>query len=134
MNDEMFFYPPYPFDSLESGYDSDKQRGMNNELATPEKTLELGNAFLNEYSGYKNYQPYSINITNQDSVLYLVALKNYCHDLKLHLDIYPNDQKIKAIYEDTHRKVEELKKRIDMSKIKCPMEDVSLRMEQDYLW
>ena len=92
MNEEMLFYPPYPYQNIEEEY-LNEYRGNGN-LFTPNQTLEYGNIFKKEYKSYKGYQPYKINIKNENSILNLIAMQDYLHDLKLHLDVYPNDNAI----------------------------------------
>lgn len=125
MNDEMFFYPLYPFDGMGSGYSDidDSYRGNSN-LFTPEETMQYGNLFKNQYVGYKNYQPYKINIPNKECVLNLVAMGDYVHDLKLYLDIYPNDKKMLALYKDAKKRYKELSERISLEKLPCPVEGI----------
>lgn len=121
MNEEMFFYPPYPFDEIEDMFVDNNYRGNSN-LFSPQETLEKGNVLKNQYVGYKNYQPYKIKITNKYSLVNLLALQNYVHDLKLYLDIYPNDTNILNEYNEAKKEYEDVKKNVDLSKLKCPME------------
>ena len=51
MNNQMFFYPLYPY----SEEDFNESRGNKKELYSPIETIEKGNIFKNEYKGYKNY-------------------------------------------------------------------------------
>ena len=60
MNEEMLFYPPYPYQNIEEEY-LNEYRGNGN-LFTPNQTLEYANIFKKEYKSYKGYQPYKINI------------------------------------------------------------------------
>ena len=111
----MFYYPPYPFEEEEI-------RG-NEELFTPMETLEYGNLFKNEYSQYQNYKPYKINIKNENSILNLIAMQDYLHDLKLYLDIYPNDNAILNEYNNALKKYQKIKENVDLSSLKCPMSE-----------
>lgn len=104
MNNQMFFYPLYPY----SEEDFNESRGNKKELYSPIETIEKGNIFKNEYKGYKNYKPKKLNENNE--LVNLMALFNYCHDLKLYLDIFPNDISIKNLREDVHKKYLEAKK------------------------
>lgn len=115
MNDQMFFYPLYPFENESGEYD---YKRYSNILFTPIETLEYGNIFKNEYKGYKNYQPYKINtVTSDNELINLLSLLNYKHDLKLYLDIYPNDEKISNIYKDACKKYKEAKEKYDSKNI-----------------
>lgn len=114
MNEQMFFYPLYPYGNEENGY---SERKYSNVLFSPIETLEYGNVFKNEYKGYKNYQPYKINaVTNDEILINLLSLQNYKHDLKLYLDIYPNDDRILSIYKDACKKYKEIKEKYDSDK------------------
>ena len=104
MNNQMFFYPLYPYEED----DFNESRGNKKELNSPIETVEYGNIFKNEYKGYKNYKPRKLNASNE--LVYLMALQNYCHDLKLHLDIYPNDTSVESIRNEAHKKYLEAKK------------------------
>lgn len=119
MNEEMLFYPPYPYQNIEEEY-LNEYRGNGN-LFTPNQTLEYGNIFKKEYKSYKGYQPYKINIKNENSILNLIAMQDYLHDLKLHLDIYPNDNAILNEYNNALKKYQKIKENVDLSSLKCPM-------------
>ena len=119
MNEEMLFYPPYPYQNIEEEY-LNEYRGNGN-LFTPNQTLEYGNIFKKEYKSYKGYQPYKINIKNENSILNLIAMQDYLHDLKLHLDVYPNDNDILNEYNNALKKYQKIKENVDLSSLKCPM-------------
>lgn len=119
MNEEMLFYPPYPYQNIEEEY-LNEYRGNGN-LFTPNQTLEYGNIFKKEYKSYKGYQPYKINIKSENSILNLIAMQDYLHDLKLHLDIYPNDSAILNEYNNALKKYQKIKENVDLSSLKCPM-------------
>lgn len=121
MNEEMLFYPPYPYQNIEEEY-LNEYRGNGN-LFTPNQTLEYGNIFKKEYKSYKGYQPYKINIKNENSILNLIAMQDYLHDLKLHLDIYPNDNAILNEYNNALKKYQKIKENVDISSLKCPMSE-----------
>ena len=119
MNEEMLFYPPYPYQNIEEEY-LNEYRGNGN-LLTPNQTLEYGNIFKKEYKSYKGYQPYKINIKNENSILNLIAMQDYLHDLKLYLDVYPNDNAILNEYNNALKKYQKIKENVDLSSLKCPM-------------
>ena len=119
MNEEMLFYPPYPYQNIEEEY-LNEYRGNGN-LFTPNQTLEYGNVFKKEYKSYKGYQPYKINIKNENSILNLIAMQDYLHDLKLYLDVYPNDNAILNEYNNVLKKYQKIKENVDLSSLKCPM-------------
>lgn len=115
----MLFYPPYPYQNIEEEY-LNEYRGNGN-LFTPNQTLEYGNIFKKEYKSYKGYQPYKINIKNENSILNLIAMQDYLHDLKLYLDVYPNDNAILNEYNNALKKYQKIKENVDLSSLKCPM-------------
>ena len=121
MNEEMLFYPPYPYQNIEEEY-LNEYRGNGN-LFTPNQTLEYGNIFKKEYEGYKGYQPYKINIKNENCILNLIAMQDYLHDLKLYLDVYPNDNAILNEYNNALKKYQKIKENVDLSSLKCPMSE-----------
>lgn len=121
MNEEMLFYPPYPYQNIEEEY-LNEYRGNGN-LFTPNQTLEYGNIFKKEYKSYKGYQPYKINIKNENSILNLIAMQDYLHDLKLYLDVYPNDNAILNEYNNALKKYQKIKENVDLSSLKCPMSE-----------
>ena len=121
MNEEMLFYPPYPYQNIEEEY-LNEYRGNGN-LFTPNQTLEYGNIFKKEYKSYKGYQPYKINIKNENSILNLIAMQDYLHDLKLYLDVYPNDNAILNEYNNVLKKYQKIKENVDLSSLKCPMSE-----------
>ena len=85
MNNQLFFYPLYP---QENDF-IDEERGVSN-LFTPKETLLYGNALKNEYVPYKNYRP-SLVSSNNNLLLNLMEVMDLMHDLRLYLDIYPED-------------------------------------------
>ena len=115
----MLFYPPYPYQNIEEEY-LNEYRGNGN-LFTPNQTLEYGNIFKKEYKSYKGYQPYKINIKKKNSILNLIAMQDYLHDLKLYLDVYPNDNAILNEYNNALKKYQKIKENVDLSSLKCPM-------------
>ena len=86
MNNQMFFYPLYQQDEQDLSLD----RG-NEVLFTPEETLMYGNAFKNEYKSYKSFNPGRVELKN-DKLLTVMELMDIVHDLRLYLDIFPNDE------------------------------------------
>lgn len=121
MNEEMLFYPPYPYQNIEEEYLNEYR--SNGNLFTPNQTLEYGNIFKKEYEGYKGYQPYKINIKNEKCILNLIAMQDYLHDLKLYLDVYPNDNAILNEYNNALKKYQKIKENVDLSSLKCPMSE-----------
>ena len=92
-------------------------------MFTPKQTLEYRNIFIKEYECYKGYQPYKINIKNEKCILNLIAMQDYLHDLKLYLDVYPNDNAILNEYNNALKKYQKIKENVDLSSLKCPMSE-----------
>ena len=101
MEDNMFFYPRYPFEQEwdEDNYRKNGVKPMNN-IFTPKETMEYGNIFRDEYVPYLNYQPRKLSPSNEKEkrIYELMAMRDFCHDLKLYLDVYPNDNKRSGAY------------------------------------
>lgn len=76
----------------------------NNGLYSVNEVLEKGTIFKELYKPYKNYV-YKLKLS-EDTLLssYILAM----HDLKLYLDIHPDDEDIKKLYEAYKAKVEEI--------------------------
>ena len=111
MNNQVFYYPLYPH--YEDEYMMDEERG-NELLFSPSETLMYGNIFKNEYKPYKNYIPSKVEMKNRD-VLNLMEIIDQMHDLRLHLDIYPNDKKVIDLYCSYYNKYKELKAKVENS-------------------
>ena len=87
----------------------------NATLFSPEETLRYGNAFRSQYDPYLNYQPKKVAAsTSKDAKkLELTAWMDYCHDLRLHLDIYPEDRTIYDAYVTACKKYRELREKYE---------------------
>ena len=109
MNEQVFYYPLYPH--FEDGYMMDEERG-NEVFFKPNETLMYGNIFKNEYKPYKNYRPGKVEMKNVD-LLNLMEKMNQKHDLRLHLDIYPNDKNVIVMYCNYYNNYKELKMRVE---------------------
>ena len=131
MNNQLFFYPPYPYeDEMETMY----EMRTNPALFTPYETMEYGNLFRKEYDGYQNYQPMKLRADNdkQKHLYEWMAWRDYCHDLKLYLDIYPNDKDMMELYRKAVRQYDEKKKAADTTMLPCPgTEDSAMKKSAD---
>ena len=72
-----------------------------------------------DYEGWINYIEQIIK--NENSILNLIAMQDYLHDLKLYLDVYPNDNAILNEYNNALKKYQKIKENVDLSSLKCPM-------------
>ena len=66
------------------------------------------------YKPYKNYIPSKVEMKNRD-VLSLMEVIDQMHDLRLHLDIYPNDKNVINLYCTYYNKYKELKAKVENS-------------------
>ena len=88
-----YFYPFMPIHKIVE--EEPKDLTYYDELYSPELTLLHGNAYKSQYQPYKNYQP-SIPFSKDRKEKSMLEVQMYfliMHDLKLHLDIWPNDKK-----------------------------------------
>ena len=123
MEDNMFFYPRYPFEQEwdEDNYRKNGVKPMNN-IFTPKETMEYGNIFRDEYVPYLNYQPRKLSPSNEKEkrIYELMAMRDFCHDLKLYLDVYPNNKEIRTLYEKSLKQYEEIEKTNGEEGLCCP--------------
>ena len=70
-----------------------------------------GNMFSNLYTPYKNYKPENLTPKNEREklLLDLSKISFAAHELKLYLDINPNDNSMLALFNDYTKKANELK-------------------------
>ena len=80
-------------------------------LFNPTTGYNNGNLFRNLYSQYKNYKPVVLKASNEREKLLLDLSETAfaLHELKLYLDLNPNDSSILALFNDYRKKVQELK-------------------------
>lgn len=72
----------------------------NNNLAQPAEGYMQGNLFNNLYEGYKNYRPMRLIPNNEQAEMLLIAdqLLFASHELRLYLDIFPDDSRMIALF------------------------------------
>ena len=123
MEDNMFFYPRYPFGQEweEENYRKVDIKPINN-IFTPKETMEYGNIFREEYVPYLNYQPRKLIPSNDNErrMYEVMAMRDFCHDLKLYLDVYPNSKEIRNLYEKSVKQYEEMERMINDESVCCP--------------
>ena len=110
MNNQMFFYPPYPYiEKDDSNYLNYEDERGSTRFFSPEETMRYGNVFKNEYDQYKSYNPRKIKAENmkEEAKLNLIALIDYCHDLRLYLDVFPNDKEVANEFNKYCKKLKE---------------------------
>lgn len=86
------------------------QNSSNLDLAKPNEAFIQGNLFNNLYDGYKNYRPMRL-VPNSEKALLLLELDTYCfvtHELRLYLDVHPNDQTMIDLFNQYNARSNEL--------------------------
>lgn len=79
-------------------------------LLNPEIGFNNGNMFSNIYDSYKNYRPESLQPKNdrEKLLLDLSRASFAAHELKLYLDLNPNDNSMLTLFNDYENKCREL--------------------------
>lgn len=111
LNPGPFYF--LPFMGMHKMVEEDhKDVAFYDEIFSPELTLLHGNAFKNEYVGYKNYQPTIPFSKNEEDELirHIQMYGLLMHDLNLHLDIYPMDKEIYALFKKNSDEYQKLVK------------------------
>lgn len=77
------------------------EMNKNHELAGPYDGFIRGNLFDNLYNQYKNYRPMKLVPNNEQAEMLLNVdqLSFAAHELNLYLDVYPDDQKMFALFQ-----------------------------------
>ena len=80
------------------------------ELFNPNIGYDNGNMFSNLYDQYKNYKPVTLKANNEREKLLLdLSRASFAaHELKLYLDLNPNDNSMLTLYNDYENKCREL--------------------------
>lgn len=82
----------------------------NLDLAKPNEAFIRGNLYNNLYQGYKNYRPMRLVPNNPQAAL-LLELDTYCfaaHELRLYLDVHPNDKSLIDLFNQYNARSNEL--------------------------
>ena len=87
-----------------------KDMNTKEELYTPEEGYTRGNLFINLYDGYKNYQPQPTKAKSEEEAMYLNFSKYAfaMHELKLYLDLHPEDKSMLLLFNDYREKANKL--------------------------
>ena len=80
------------------------------ELFNPNIGYDNGNMFSNLYDQYKNYKPVNLKAKNEREKLLLdLSRASFAaHELKLYLDLNPNDNSMLTLFNDYENKCREL--------------------------
>ena len=106
----------------------------NDNLYTPEEGYIRGNLFMNLYDGYKNYQPQSLKASNEEEAMFL-ELSKYAfamHELKLYLDLHPENKSMLLLFNDYSQKAKKLID--DYEKKYGPMTEFSDNFTSSFSW
>ncbi|MBQ2640250.1 MAG: spore coat protein CotJB [Bacilli bacterium] len=89
---------------------SDFYRNDMPKLFSPEVGYDNGNMFSNLYDPYKNYKPENLKPKNDRErlLLDLSRASFAAHELKLYLDLNPNDNSMLTLFNDYRNKMNEL--------------------------
>lgn len=79
---------------------SNTNTGTNKDLAGPYEGYIRGNMYNNLYQQYKNYRPAKLMPNNEQAelLLNLNQLSFAAHDIRLYLDVHPNDTGMIKLY------------------------------------
>lgn len=81
----------------------------NKDLARPYEGYIKGNMFDNLYQKYKNYQPVRLVPNNEQAELLLNVnqLSFAAHEIRLYLDVFPNDKNMIRLFNQYQNKANE---------------------------
>ena len=84
-------------------------RNNDNKFYDPEEGYIKGNMLKSSYYNYRNYEPKKMELTtDKEKLLFCIGIYYFAaHDLKLHLDLNPND---KLVLDKYQKYVKEYKK------------------------
>ena len=116
MNNRTSFYD-YPYDTNEynminemliNSMDNSNSIMMNNTLMEPFEGYIKGNLYNNLYDSYKDYKPNELIPSNEQAemLLNINKLSFALQDIRLYLDINPNDQNMIKLFNDYQQKQE----------------------------
>lgn len=80
-----------------------------NNLYQPYDGYIRGNIYKDLYSQYKNYQPQKLIPNNEQAELLLNVdqITFFLHEIRLYLDVYPNDSKMIKLFNDYQKMAED---------------------------
>lgn len=83
--------------------------GQNQNLAQPYEGFIRGNLFNNLYDQYKNYRPARLAPNNEQAELLLNVsqLSFAAHDIRLYLDVHPNDTEMISLFNQYQQQANE---------------------------
>jgi len=89
--------------------EEDFLRNNDNKFYDPEEGYIKGNMTKSSYYNYRNYEPKKLDLTtDKEKLLYLLSAYYFAsHDLRLYLDLNPND---KVVVEKYKKYVKEYRK------------------------
>ena len=95
------------FDLNKLGQNKNQLEKTNIEIVTPIEALSKGNMDKNLYNQFENYQPVLLNKNNPNDML--KAYNFMLIDLQLYLDVHPEDENVKELFNEYVRRWHETK-------------------------
>lgn len=97
---DLFMQDSMNFNNIPSQNNMNSNMTMNQDLVQPYEGYIRGNLFNNLYQQYKNYRPARLVPNNEQAELLLnVGQTSFAaHEIKLYLDIHPNDTSMIQLY------------------------------------
>ncbi len=118
------------FDLNKLGQNKNQLEKTNIEIVTPIEALSKGNMDKNLYNQFENYQPVLLNKNNPNDML--KAYNFILIDLQLYLDVHPEDENVKELFNEYVRRWHETKEKVQ--KINGPLYLASTADSQNLNW
>jgi len=93
----------------QNNMNSNMQMQVNQDLTQPYEGYIRGNMFNNLYQQYKNYRPTRLVPNNEQGELLLNVnqLSFAAHEMRLYLDVHPNDTQMISLYNQYQQQANE---------------------------
>lgn len=124
-----------PNNSMNQNNNSNMNQNMTNQnLATPYEGYIRGNLFNNLYQQYKNYRPKRLVPENEQAELLLNVnqMSFAAHEIRLYLDVHPNDTEMISLYNQYQQQANEAIKTYEQKY--GPILQGSLSRENAFSW
>lgn len=107
---------------------------INNNLFSPYEAYMKGNLYKNLYNVYKDYKPSKL-IPNNEKAELLLNLNQICfinQDIRLYLDIFPNDRNMINRYNENNELIKRLTEEYENKY--SPLTQTSLSNSEMFSW
>lgn len=107
---------------------------INNNLFSPYEAYMKGNLYKNLYDVYKDYKPSKLIPNNEEAEL-LLNLNQICfinQDIRLYLDIFPNDRNMINRYNENNELIKRLTEEYENKY--SPLTQTSLSNSEMFSW